>query len=221
MSYRKQRPTAASRRYKLLVLFTGAMLVLLYLPPFNSQESPESRSSDVLVHVDLFSGTEKIFGGEMLVAGIEVVLPRQRYEDVVDVVMTYTITDSSGTVILRSEETKSGLLRIQTVKELAIPSNAFPGSYTLTVQASYSEAGYDEQNVWVERSAQGEAGASFEVLKKTFVQQAAPALVPILLVLFIIVFGALLYYLHRKFAALTAAMHKISESDLKRHGLIK
>ncbi len=147
--------TEAKFHYALLVgSFLGIGLFLAQLQLSSGAGGGREYLSELLIDVNIPEDYLHIYPGEFLLAGTDIILiQEEKAIGIHDVLIEYAIKYHNDTIVTRAMETKGGILRISTIKELKIPFDAKPGIYTLEVTVS-------KENVNSKNSA------TFEVLEK-------------------------------------------------------
>ncbi|GEM_PF-5466016 len=94
----------------------------------------------LLVNVEIPEGYQHISEGDSILVDTQInLVGYQQNNTITDVVIEYVIKDKEGNIITRLSETKGGFIRIQTVKELLLPSNLPLGIYSVIVRANYKD----------------------------------------------------------------------------------
>ncbi len=107
----------------------------------------------LLVDVTIPEGYQHLIPGDSVLVETQIILVgRDQMEPVIDVLIEYTIKDKNNNIVTKLSETKGGIVRIQTIKELHLPADLLPGIYTLTAKASY-------------KNVSAETSSSFELFK--------------------------------------------------------
>lgn len=115
--------------YFLLALFA-------LLSSFSSAAEP----SGIVVETQIPSKYLQVESGEAIVMQSDIILRQNETNALMtDVLLEYVIKDSSGTTTAKVSETKGGIFRFTTVKELHLPSEANPGMYAVEVIVRYKD----------------------------------------------------------------------------------
>ncbi len=109
--------------------------------------------SELFLEILIPSKYARISSGEAVLVESDIIL-RGNEDDIaiVDVTIEYMVKDTFDSVVTKAVETKGGIFRLTTVRELEMPSAAKPGMYTVEVAARY-------KNLTSKNSAQ------FEIVK--------------------------------------------------------
>ena len=107
----------------------------------------------LLVDAEIPESYQILAAGDSVLVETQIILVGKNQTDTLtDVVIEYVVKDKDNKIITQLSETKGGLVRIQTVKELHLPSDLSLGTYSISIRASYKEV-------------LGETSASFKVAK--------------------------------------------------------
>ena len=110
--------------------------------------------SELLINVNIPKHYFHIYSGESVLVETEIILKQEENAtEMHDILIEYAIKENNGAVVTKAIETKGGILRINTIKELQLPSDAKPGMYTFEVKASKG-------------SIVGINSATFEIIEK-------------------------------------------------------
>ena len=180
----------------LLVLFAGLLLLAHTVVALHV--------SDIILDISLPSRYENVEADETVIVESQIILLGDG-QTVADVLIDYEIRDRSDALITKTTETKGGLLRIQTVKELQIPKQTHPGVYEIIVTASHGDV-------------QKQSSVMFEVKEKEEIGNAETRNVFILMAILLvnIIFFIILFYEMHKFKKIENLFERVSEKDLKR-----
>lgn len=167
-----------------ITLIVASILLLLLLPSLFAETQPGPEEL-LLVNVEIPPDYQKVQTDETILVETEILLlDRFRTEAITDVLIEYKIKDQEGKVITELSETKGGLVRIETIKELH-PTLLPPGTYIVMVKASYKEV-------------TGEAYTSFEVVDKVVSLPDEPHLtLDLLIILLLVMISFFLFLLYQ------------------------
>ncbi|MDO8511258.1 MAG: hypothetical protein Q7S55_03770 [Nanoarchaeota archaeon] len=116
-------------RVFLILLLAGLIMVM-----------PAKAQDLLLVDAIIPEGYRHLVLGESVFVETQIILVgNNQSSPLVDVLIEYAVKDKDGQVITKISETKGGIVRIQTVKELHLPADLSPGIFSVTVRASYKE----------------------------------------------------------------------------------
>jgi len=133
------------KRLGFILLLVGLLTVLLSTA-VKAQEL-------LLVDVEIPEGYQQLKQGDPILAETQIILVgNNRTDTIIDVLIEYMIKDKEGNLITKVSETKGGVVRIQTVKELQLPADLPMGVYSITTKASYKDIA-------------GETSASFKITR--------------------------------------------------------
>lgn len=94
----------------------------------------------LLVDVEIPEGYQQVKQGDSILIETQIILVGvNNTSAVTDVLIDYVVKDKDGKVITSLSETKGGVVRIQTVKEMHLPLDIPTDVYSVTVKASYKE----------------------------------------------------------------------------------
>ena len=171
--------------------------------------STEEEESKILVDLVLPEGYKKVEAGKSILIQTEIILlEKEPSGAVIDILIEYAIKNSDGIAVVNISETKGIRERISTVKELAIPTDALPGTYTIEVKANYfGKIAMD--------------AVSFEVIRSDILQTISrQRYFGISLLALLIMILLLSVWNFRKFNAFEEKYKKIDERDLKKDYII-
>ena len=86
----------------------------------------------------ILSSNEKIVAGSPILINTNIILLGEKNNKITDVVFEYFIINDKDETIYKIIETKGILLRADILKQIELPSDIEPGTYTLDVKASYN-----------------------------------------------------------------------------------
>src|SRR3989344_9517043 len=116
-------------RVFLILLLAGLIMVM----PVKAQDL-------LLVDVEIPGGYRHLVPGESVFVETQIILVGNNQSNpLVDVLIEYIVKNKDDQVITKITETKGGIVRIQTVKELHLPADIRPGIFSVTVRTSYKE----------------------------------------------------------------------------------
>lgn len=125
-------------------LLFGIFLAMLLASSVKAQEL-------LLVDVEIPEGYQQLKEGDPVLVETQIILVGiNKTDTIIDVLIEYIVKDKNGNIITSLSETKGGIVRIQTVKELHLPAGLPTGAYSVTIKASYKEV-------------TGETSASFKI----------------------------------------------------------
>ena len=127
------------------MLYLVGFFVVILAAPIRAQEL-------LLVDVEIPEGYRQLEQFEPILVETQIILVGSNRTNITDVLIEYIVKDKEDNLIAKMSETKGGLVRIQTVKELQLPADLADGVYSITVKASYKEIA-------------GENSASFKITK--------------------------------------------------------
>src|SRR3989344_421139 len=111
------------KRLGFILLLVGLLTVLLSTA-VKAQEL-------LLVDVEIPEGYQQLKQGDPILAETQIILVgNNRTDTIIDVLIEYMIKDKEGNLITKVSETKGGVVRIQTVKELQLPADLPMGVYS-------------------------------------------------------------------------------------------
>ncbi len=126
------------------VLALSGLIILFFSFPGRAEPS------EIFLEVLIPSKYAQLNPGESVLIQSDIILREDQAKAVVtDVLIEYSVKDSSEAILAKVLETKGGILRLSTVRELELPSSAKAGMYTVEVSAQY-------QNITGKNSAQFE-----------------------------------------------------------------
>ncbi|MBI4153086.1 hypothetical protein HY497_01065 [Candidatus Woesearchaeota archaeon] len=163
---------------------------------------------DIILSLDLPSEYKKVAPGGDIRLESQILLLREQDRDIADIIIEYAIIDRRGLVLAKAAETKGGIERISTTKELAVPSDAQPGIYEIVVKASHGDITKQSSVV-------------FEVIASE--EQFALSITSILVGIgtILLFFFVMLVYIYLRFRKLHKLITVISTKNLKSGGFIR
>ena len=91
----------------------------------------------LLVDVEIPEGYQKLKLGDPVLIETQIILVGTNSTSALaDVLIEYFVKDKDGNTVTSLSETKGGVVRIQTVKELHLPNNLSTGVYSVTIRTS-------------------------------------------------------------------------------------
>ncbi|MDO8510923.1 MAG: hypothetical protein Q7S55_02045 [Nanoarchaeota archaeon] len=119
-----------ANRVFLILLLVGAAMII-----------PAKAENILLIDLNIPEGYHHLIPGDSVFVETQIILVgRNQTDPLTDVLIEYAVKDKDNQVITKISETKGGIVRIQTVKELHLPTDISPGIFSVTVRASYKEA---------------------------------------------------------------------------------
>ncbi len=193
----------------------GIFLVLLvfFSLSVNAESNVGDDPAEIILELTVPDEYQKITAGEHLFVESQILLVRENENSILDIIIEYSILDKEGKIINKLTETKGGIVRIGTVKELDIPKTSLPGVYTIVVKASYQD--HD-----VESSENFEVVEDVETIIGAYDLISVSPLVIYLIGLIFALFTIIILYQHLRFKKIEHLIVKARVKDLKRKGFI-
>ena len=194
----------------IIILFLSALMLL----PATHAESAFTTAAvvedvhDIVLSLDLPSGYKTVAPGGDIRLESQILLLREQDRDIADIIIEYAIIDRHGSVLVRTVETKGGIVRIFTVKELIVPFDAQSGIYELVVKASHGDVTKQSSVVF----------EVVEASEERFALSINSILVGIGAIL--LFFFVMLVYIYWRFRQLHKRIILISAKNLKKRGFV-
>jgi hypothetical protein len=169
-----------------MMIMLGGITFLIFLASYLvAAETSTKTAKPFMISIEIPPDYQKVQADDSVVVQSEVLLPDSlKTENITDVIIEYTVTDQEGNIITALSETKGGLLRIESIKELPLPKKIPAGTYNVMVSANC-------------KGAIGQASASFEVVEQVGEMETISGLtIQLLLILLIGMTGFFLFLVH-------------------------
>lgn len=129
----RKRSSSSGKEKGFFLLLTGLLAMMLLVSLAQAQEL-------LLVDVEIPEGYQQLKSGDSVLVETQIILVgTNTTHPITDVLIEYIVKDKEGNIINSLSETKGGVVRIQTVKELHLPNDLPTGTYSVTTKASVAK----------------------------------------------------------------------------------
>ncbi|MEK6817673.1 MAG: PGF-pre-PGF domain-containing protein [Nanoarchaeota archaeon] len=177
----------------------GSKEAVSNVTPSVEEKGPE----EVLFDVEINLITKEVFAGDKIKAEIELL---KIAGEKVDVDVFSSIRDSSNNIIVSKHQIVGVETRTSFIRELEIPSNIKPGTYTFHIEVMY------DGQIW-------EAIDSFRVIKKLF--EVPTSVILGMLITSLLLSIIILYYEYIRIKKMSKFFKRVTEENLIKGGYIK